>query len=336
MSIIGNQLNHSVLQSVRPFFRVPGVPLSEPILKKEQKEQKENEGSSSDPVSSEGFTSFFTTTHTGSSNDNTTHSADSSDSNKIHPDPKDKDNTHVSEQIKQKRKEEGGGDSSGSSQKRVRIIETARSPKASRDDAGNGAEPSDPEQIIERARYLAARANDSTTSSSSNSEGNRQVPHTLSRLVTDISSSNRTDSAAGTSESAGNTGSASNQGSSGSGADGKGSSEEGKGSSEDNGKSRGDDAGGSDETPFGEKPYNSTLKAKIESGHNQKIQSPQGDELREKLIHKKRKRIEMRREYEAQQHFESSESSGYNSESLFRPGKHIQMDQVLQVSNIPR
>jgi hypothetical protein len=298
-----------------------------------QKEQKENEESSSDPVSSEGFTSFFTTTHTGSSNDNTTHSADSSDSNKKHSDTKDKDNTHGSEQTKSKRKDEGEGESSGSSQKRVRIIETARSPRASRDDAGNGAELNDPGPIIDRVRFLAARANDSTASSSSNSEEHRQV---ISRLVTDISSSNRTDSAAGTSESAGNTGSASNQGSSGSGADGKGSSEEGKGSSEDIGKSRGDDAGGSDETPFEEKPYGSVVKPKMDSGHNQKMQSPQGDELREKLIHKKRKRIEMRREYEAQQHFESSESSGYNSESLFRPGKHIQMDHVLQVSNIPR
>lgn len=288
---------------------------------------KENEGSSSDPLSSEGFTSFFTTTNTGSSNDNTTHSADSSDSNKQHSENNENEKKigipNNSDQAKSKRKIGGGGESSGSSQKRVRILETARSPQAAHDAADNGTGASDQEHIIERARFMAG-ANDSTTSSSSNSDEQRQIP-VASRIVTDISSSNRTDSA-GTSESAANTGSASNQGSSGSGADGKGSSEEGKGSSEDNGKRHGDEAGGSDETAFA----GPAAKARVESNHIQ------GDELREKLIHKKRKRIEMRREYEAQQHFESSESSGYNSEALFRPGKHIQMDQVLQVSNMPR
>lgn len=325
---------------MRPFFRVQGVPLPDPPP------QKPHEESSSDPVSSEGFTSFFTTTNTASSNDNTTHSADSSDSNKQQSDNKDKEQKKpnaplldASAQTKSKRKGEGaggGGESSGSSQKRVRILEAIKSPTVSQDGANNRSN----EQVNRERARMMAEANDSTTSSSSKSDEQMQIT-VPPRIVTDVSSSNRTDSAAGTSESAGNTGSASNQGSSGSGMDGKGSSEEGKGSSEEgkgssednNNKRHGVEAGGSDETEFGNKvPGPAAAKTKVDS----KSDSPQGDELREKLIHKKRKRIEMRREYEAQQHFESSESSGYNSESLFRPGKHVQMDQVLQVSNIPR
>lgn len=56
-----------------------------------------------------------------------------------------------------------------------------------------------------------------------------------------------------------------------------------------------------------------------------------------KLIVKKRKRIEMRREYEAQQQSEaSSESSHTQGDHLLRPGKAVSMDEVLFFSKIPR
>ena len=54
-----------------------------------------------------------------------------------------------------------------------------------------------------------------------------------------------------------------------------------------------------------------------------------------KLLDKKRKRIEMRREYEAQQHQESSESSE-DKDKFFRPGRPVTLDQVMVFSKIPR
>lgn len=212
------------------------------------------------------------------------------------------------------------------------------------------------------------------SSGSSSSANGAQIPvvaqgqdaeiHIPPRIVTDISSNPPTSSASG-SGSGGNTGSGtgsgtgSNQGSSGSGNEGKNSSEEGKtGSSGEDGKIRSGD-GSNQEDISGESPQDGSDEAdsnnrKVSIEHpkhhhhhhvsgegDQKMEPDNTNENREairerKLQDKKRKRIEMRREYEAQQHLESSESSDQKTEVFFRPGRPVTFDQVLQFSKIAR
>jgi hypothetical protein len=174
-------------------------------------------------------------------------------------------------------------------------------------------------------------------------------------FVTEGSSSNRTDSTGSNlpsssgSGSAGNTasgtgsgtGSGSNQGSSGSGND-----NDGKGSSDDVAKEDNSADGTNNEGSDGaENPNKRVGLGLIGHRHDAADHSkPDGNEALDnegtarerKLIDKKRKRIEMRREYEAQQQSESSENNEKKGDLLHRPGKAITMDQVLQFSKIPR
>jgi hypothetical protein len=152
------------------------------------------------------------------------------------------------------------------------------------------------------------------------------------RIVTDISSSNRTDSGVSNattsgSGSGGNTGSGSNQGSSGSGNDAKGSGEE---------QGREDNTSeGPDEKKMG--IGLAPVPPEVSKVGPAEMKSDQTEATRaQKLQDKKRKRIEMRREYEAQQHLDSSESSDGQGQQLFRPGKPLTFDQVLVFSKIPR
>jgi hypothetical protein len=55
-----------------------------------------------------------------------------------------------------------------------------------------------------------------------------------------------------------------------------------------------------------------------------------------KLVNKKRKRIGMRRECEAQLQLESSESCEVVENQFFKPGRPVTLDQVLVFSTIPR
>lgn len=60
------------------------------------------------------------------------------------------------------------------------------------------------------------------------------------------------------------------------------------------------------------------------------------EEQHRKRLDKKRKRIVMRREYEAQQQFESSESSDGHRDKFLRPGKPLALDEAMIFSDIPR
>lgn len=294
-----------------------------------------NEVASDQVDSSEGFTSFFTTTNSGGNSGGTTNSGSpqSSDLDKkpraanyckteIESDNADASSMVVLARIKRKHKrDENSGDSASSGDKRVRIQD--------RIDNQHGQHPA-------WAAYEADANGGSSGSSSLSNVPNQEPPPQQQqpqaaplhipappRIVTDASSSktssatssNVNTSSASGSGSGGNTGSGSNQGSSGSGNEGKGSSEE---------PAQGDNSG--------ESPVDG-------SDHSFKKPAPlvaHAPETREKkLLDKKRKRIEMRREYEAQQEMESSESSDPNV-SVVRPGKPVTMDQVLRFSTIAR
>jgi hypothetical protein len=169
---------------------------------------------------------------------------------------------------------------------------------------------------------------------------NKDKKTNLPRVVTDVSPSNRTDSAVSNPNTSGS-GSAGNSGN-----DSKGSSEDRV--KEDNsggGTNEGSDGVGSEglkeialgvdnilhrhDTALSEQPSQAALDDLSMKGTN-------GLTRERKLIDKKRKRIEMRREYEAQQQFESSASSESKGDHLLRPGKAVSMDEVLSLSKIPR
>jgi hypothetical protein len=160
------------------------------------------------------------------------------------------------------------------------------------------------------------------------------------RVVTDVSSSNRTDSAVSNPNTSGS-GSAGNSGN-----DNKGSSEDRV--KEDNsgeGTNDGSDGAGSEsqkkialglanivhrhDAVLPEQP---SQAASDDMG----MKGTDGPTRERKLIDKKRKRIEMRREYEAQQQSESSASSESKGDRFLRPGKAVSMDEVLFLSKIPR
>lgn len=160
------------------------------------------------------------------------------------------------------------------------------------------------------------------------------------RVVTDVSSSNRTDSAVSNPNTSGS-GSAGNSGN-----DNKGSSEDRV--KEDNsgeGTNEGSDEVGSE----GQKKmalgidnlvyrHDAILPEQPSqaASDDMSMKTTDGPTRERKLIDKKRKRIEMRREYEAQQQFESSASSESKGDRLLRPGKAVSMDEVLFLSKIPR
>ena len=181
--------------------------------------------------------------------------------------------------------------------------------------------------------------------------GAHQARHNYdaAHLVTESSNAN-------TSGSGGNSGS--NQGSSGSGNGSSGN--EGKGSSEDarakedggEGHSNSDDVNSDEKMPDKNKEVSHPLAAtrRHESGAvlsdgatapdmpRPPVMNGQNEAARErKLQHKKRKRMDMRREYEekVEEEMESSESSTKGAISL-RPGRPISLDKVLSFTKIPR
>ena len=186
--------------------------------------------------------------------------------------------------------------------------------------------------------------------------GAHQARHNYdgAHLVTESSNTN-------TSGSGGNSGS--NQGSSGSGNgssgnEGKGSSE-GAGAKEGRGEHSNSDDVNSDERVLKDKDKEVTHSIAAARRHgpgavindgatapmNPDIPSPQpmGNQKNEaarerKLQHKKRKRMDMRREYEekVQEEMESSESSAAKGAVSLRPGRPITLDKVLSFTKIPR
>lgn len=193
----------------------------------------------------------------------------------------------------------------------------------------------------------------------------------LSHLTGSSSSNNATTTSGGNTGSGSNTGgSSSNRGSSGSGNDGKGggSSEEQQKEENSGDATNGSDGSSRDLVGSSARPVISgradSALAKLHgnmgsmqatSHHQQQLHDPAklrftsfdsvvGDsagiafENREsKRWNKKRKRIEMRREYEAKQHMESSDSSdsSFNDDPVFKPGRPVTLDQVVVVSKIP-
>lgn len=166
-------------------------------------------------------------------------------------------------------------------------------------------------------------------------------------LVTDVSSSNPTDSVASTgisnpntsagSGSGGNTGSGSNQGSSGSGNE-KGSNEEflAKEDITHSGEATNDGSERSD-TNAATKPVPEQTTTPLRAPDPDETVQHDGVHRERKLLDKKRKRIEMRREYEAQQHLESSESSQpSDTDDILCPGTLVALHQVLTFSKTAR
>eukprot|EP00977_Amphora_coffeiformis_P008321 scaffold1879_cov178-Amphora_coffeaeformis.AAC.10 len=325
--------NYSQLMEViRPFFQSHGVAWQQ--WQSQIENQWRNESGSDQVDSSEGFTSFFTTTHSGTNSGGTTNSGSpqSSDLDKkpqavnTSKPEKESDNGDASSMVvlarvkRKHRKEEDSSNSASSGDKRVRIQDRAEEQR--------GQGPVVP--------AYEADANGGSSGSSSLSNAPNQAVQQLQpaplhisvppRIVTDSSSakmssatSSNVNTSASGSGSGGNTGSGSNQGSSGSGNEGKASSEE---------PTQGDNNG--------ESPLDGSDQSSKRPGQASEYEPRHDGANREqKLLDKKRKRIEMRREYEAQQQIESSESSD-PSVSLVRPGKPVTMDQVLRFSKIAR
>lgn len=354
-----------LVQMVRPYFHDNNIPLlpqehlqlqQSPVVGQEQSQPvvkgSQLSGSNAQPGtnSSEGFTSFFATTKSGTTTSDC--SPPTSDADKMKPppvlqQPRDMDVAIKTFETKAKYQHprphdtnEGGTSSSSSGGKRLRISkQNQQSVNINNDQT---ADPAD------------GRLKDSLDASSSSfssgqgagvqASGHVAVP---ARVVTDTSSSNRTDSTASNlntsgSGSAGN----SNQGSSGSGNDNKGSSEE---LAKEDGSGNGtNDNDGSDAT--GAKhggvavPHRHTHASVVPKPISQAspanlagVRETDDATREQKLICKKRKRIEMRREYEAQQEDFESLASGSSKDDVFlQPGKHVSMDQVLFFSRIPR
>lgn len=278
--------------------------------------------------SSEGFTSFFTTTHSsnnGSSSDGDKKRSTESGASKNDQIGRKEDTGDSSN------KQEGSSDGSAHAP-RVRI------------NVPHGAS-----RRISKELMAEAQANESTMSSGSSLQNMQVRPYQdIPRMVTESSSGANTNSASNSGGSLGNNmSSMSNLGSSGSGNE-KNSSEEGRGagSSEDvttKDLDRGDgcnDASDEADLLAGQKDMKAghdVVDLQDMSGRLRADLDMENPTRERKLLDKKRKRIEMRREYEAQQQSESSENAETNqTDDLLRPGKSYTLEQVLQFSNIPR
>jgi hypothetical protein len=279
-------------------------------------------------VSSEGFTSFFTTTNSSANNSGS-------------PDSSDQDKKAI-----------------------AKPLQAAPDQQDSPTDGLNSSDgPDDASSMVVLAPRVrgppnadanAANQEESSISSASSEHATVDLQAQPRRIVTDISSSNRTDGTTSNtnsgSGSAGNTGSGSNQGSSGSGNDGKGSSEDLPKAADNNNDDGSNDI--SDGTSLEIKKLGLGLDTRVAHHHHHEdaavkhspgeVAMPQGEEVtrEKKLLDKKRKRIEMRREYEAEyealQQSESSENATTAGEQALRPGKPVTIDKVLLFSKIPR
>jgi hypothetical protein len=310
---------------VRPFFQTHGTPLTQ-----EQQPEQQSEVKNETATSSEGFKFQAPSVRQGAPNNN------ANVVNNIGPPA----NVMAGPKRQHPRGEESSA-SSSSGGKRVRIQEQMNQNQHRRE-VQVLQEHGPAGDVLPLARQQQQQEMSSSSSSSGGraqqlAQGHHGVPP---RVVTDVSSSNRTDSAV------------SNPNTSGSGSAGN-SGNDNKGSSEDRVK-EGDNSG--EATNDGSDGAGSEGKKKILLGldnnvvvHRHDAVLPEqatsddmgtkgtGPTRERKLIDKKRKRIEMRREYEAQQQpSESSASSASKGDHLLRPGKAVSMDEVLFLSKIPR
>jgi len=127
---------------------------------------------------------------------------------------------------------------------------------------------------------------------------------------------------------------------SGSGNDGKASSEENKEDGSGEGTNDGSDGTGSEQKAHVNNSGSLDMMPEKASNNpfveDQVMQETEEAARERKILDKKRKRIEMRREYEAQQQSESSENASNNEDYFLRPGRPVSIDQVLRFSRIPR
>jgi len=396
-----------LLDVVRPFFQTSGVPFdpravvnnsNDTTAKRPEMEEKTGDGEDQQRASgSEGFTSFFSTTHSSSganNNENSGTPTSSSPDQDKKPKAEASKSTHnddvddtdncsmvVLARVKSKYRRSDEENSDSSCERRVRILEEKLRKSAQRDDddepmpdaaADSGNDQGNVKSEGERSLPESSMSSDSSrprlgdvvAAVAEEAEGGSARRLGLPpRIVTDVSSSARTDSNSSSNQnsgsgsgsgSAGNTGtgSGSNQGSSGSGNDGSGN--DGKGSSEEatkedkscEGTNEGSDGASSScqklgiglAVPVVHRHEPVTVEASktgiAPNLDDVEMQEPDEAVRERKIQDKKRKRIEMRREYEALQESESSENG--NNDTLFRPGRPVTLDQALQFSKIPR
>ena len=325
--------------------------------------------------SSEGFTAFFTTTNSNTTNSNTTNtSSDSNSDPKTHAAPHQAGSTHEDEteasassmvalaRVKRKhlkrRHEEESSPSSSTSGGEKNPHRQEQPLQRDANDATNH----------DRAQEQAQAHRREQSSSSSSDEPQRQFQLPANRnmavpeqrpldaspplpLVSESSTSNGSNSTSntGTSNASGSgsngnsgvsnkgssgSGSGSNNGSSGSGNEEKGSG--GDGNSNDENKE--DDI---DEKPVavGSPALAPQQEASALSNPNAPVHSGDDGSAREKkLMDKKRKRMDMRREYEeqVQLNMESSESSDGQQKAAVLPGKPVTLDTALSFSRMAR
>ncbi len=319
-------------------------------------------GNSTNPSSSEGFTSFFTTTtdESGSDKKPSAKVALAEEERVNGTTPEDgitDDNASMAVFARAKRKYARSMQRHQNLQQKQ--LQTMESPTTT-SSSSNASSLNDRDQNLRN--YAPANENNHHHHHNSN-DPNR----TMSRMVTDVSSSNpTTTSGSGSGDNGMNTttggsgsGTGSNQGSSGSGNDGKGSSEElakedsnsgGDGMNGSDGSSnkinnhRGnqvvssmpDDSNAAERQPQQNQQKSLSTDARLDGVHVASTPTETATWEQKRLV-KKRKRIVMRREYEAQQrHMSSSDSSGDSTEHFFPPGRPLTLDQVLVFSKIPR
>jgi hypothetical protein len=347
------------VQAIRPFFSMPGMIHSQHLsaygtqadttaLEGTFSKNANGNSNSTNPSSSEGFTSFFTTTTDESGGDKkaSTKTAPTDNDRVQDTTPEDgitDDNASMAVFARAKRKY-----ARNMQQKQLQKLESTTTSSSDTSSSGvrdqNGA--------------------DETNHHHNNGDHTK----VMSRMVTDVSSSNpTTTSGSGSGDNGMNTttggsgsGTGSNQGSSGSGNDGKGSSEE---LAKEDSNSGGDGMNGSDgssnkinshrggnqaTSSIPEDAMASTVEKLPQQTQQKSLLTVAGDgshvatttntaTREQKMLVKKRKRIVMRREYEAQQRqMSSSESSGDSTEHFFPPGRPLTLDQVLVFSKIPR
>ena len=367
-----------IIQAVRPFFTVQGMmyphyvpyPTAPTTTFDDSKVKGENvpvadNGNSTNPSSSEGFTSFFTTTTDESGGDKkaTTKVALAEEERVNGTTPEDgitDDNASMAVLARAKRKY-------AKSIQRHQNLQQKQLQTMGSSSQTTSTSSSDATSLNDRDQNLRNYA-PVDENNHHHHRNNNDSARTMSRMVTDVSSSNpTTTSGSGSGDNGMNTttggsgsGTGSNQGSSGSGNDGKGSSEE---QAKEDSNSGGDGMNGSDgsSNKINNHRGNQVIVSSMLDDSNAAERQPQqnqqkslstdvrGDGIHvastptetatreQKMLVKKRKRIVMRREYEAQQrHMSSSDSSGDSTEHFFPPGRPLTLDQVLVFSKIPR
>jgi hypothetical protein len=290
--------------------------LNEACLREDRYHQSDKNAS----TESEGFTSFFTTTDSNTAKDNSNGSVDSRS-----PEENDKGRRRAGSASEINSAKEH--DECDASSMKV-LARTKRKHKQPAEESSTNAISLSSGQ--KRVRIQEAHQHIDRHIAAGEQNENANAPIVPDRIVTDVSSSARTN----TTTSGSGSGSGGNSGSNGSGNDGKGSSEEVK---DDVSGDATNDGSTSDEKKLGlGLTCGPAYRHSVATGHEFTTRGEKDSSREQKLLDKKRKRIEMRREYEAQQLFESSESSDSTGEQCLKPGKPVTMDAILVFSQIPR